>query len=355
MKKSLLAVVLAAAALASCDPKRDPDPVVPATTGVYVLSEGQFQKGDGAVSAFDKSTKSLTVDAFGSANSGAKLGDVVQDMGIVGNRGYVCVNGSRKVEVVSLPDFKSVKTIRNIEQPRYFVSTSATRGYVTSWRGPYTSYQAGKVMVIDLTTNTLIDSITVGRNPERPIVLGGSIYVPNSYDNTVSVIDASTNKVTSTITVSDGPTGVVADQLGNIWALCSGFTVYDPVTFAVVSSTPGALVRFAPASPNNQLKLAFSGGSPSRLRINPDKNQLYYGFGGAQYQMSTSATTLPTTPFIRRNFTGFAIDPRDNTIFAAVNYGSYTNNGRFLRYPATGGAPIDSFTVRVGPNGFAFY
>jgi hypothetical protein len=89
------------------------------------------------------------------------------------------------------------------------------------------------------------------------------------------------------------------------------------------------------------------------LRINPAKDQLYYSFGGAQYQLSITAPALPTTPFIRRNFTGFEIDPRDNTVFGAVSP-SYSSNGRFIRYQATG-APIDSFEVKVGPNGFVFY
>jgi YVTN family beta-propeller protein len=355
MKKPLLALLFGATVLASCDPKRDPDPVVPATTGVYVLSEGQFGAGDGAVSAFDKATKTLVVDAFGAANGGSKLGDVVQDMGIVGSRGYVCVNASNKVEVVNLPGFTSVATIRNIRQPRYFASTSATRGYVTSWRGPYTNYQPGKVMVLDLTSNTVIDSITVGRNPEQLIAFGGKLYVPNSNDNTVSVIDAATNKVTATVTVGDGPRTVVADQAGNLWALGTGFTVYNPVSpYNIISSTPGSLTRFAASSNTVSLTLAFANTSASKLRISPDKTQLYFGYNGGEYQMNTSATTLPTTPFIRRSFSGFAIDPRDNTIFAAVSTG-YTTNGRFLRYPATGGTAIDSFTVKVGPNGFAFY
>lgn len=354
MKKTLLLTLLSAAVLASCDPKRDPDPVVPATTGVYVLSEGQFGAGDGAVSAFDKSTKALVVDAFGSANGGSKLGDVIQDMGIVGSRGYVCVNASNKVEVVSLPDFKSVATIRNIRQPRYFASTSATRGYVTSWRGPYTNYQPGKVMVLDLATNAVIDSITVGRNPEQLTVLNGSLYVPNSLDNTVSVIDVTTNKVTATVTVGDGPRTVVADQANSLWVLCTGFTVYNPSPpYNVISSTTGSLVRFAPGS-TAQTKLSFASGGPSGLRISPDKTQLYYQYAKAEYMLSYAATALPAAPFIRRSFNGFAIDPRDNTIFAAVSTG-YTTNGRFLRYPATGGAAIDSFTVKVGPNGFVFY
>ncbi|MGI4875304.1 MAG: YncE family protein [Janthinobacterium lividum] len=355
MKKAALLLSLTAAVLAGCHP--DPNIITPAftTKGVFVLSEGQFGAGDGAVSAFDNTSKTLVVDAFGAANSGSKLGDVVQDMGIVGTRGYVCVNGSRKVEVVSVPDFKSVATIRRIEQPRYFAWNLGTRGYVTSWRGNYTGYLPGKVMVIDLNTNALIDSITVGRCPEKPATLNGSLYVPNSYDNTVSVIDMNTNKVTSTITVADGPGTVVADQTANLWVLCSGFTVYNTqAPYNVISSTPGTLARFAPGSPTNQLKLSFASSGPSRLRISPDQTRLYYSYGKAEYQLSTTATALPATPFIRRSFSGFGIDPADNTIYAAVSP-SYSTAGRFVRYPAAGGAAIDSFTVKVGPNGFVFY
>jgi YVTN family beta-propeller protein len=353
MKKTLLPLFLGAVLLASCDPDRDTGPSVPASPGVFILSEGQFGAGDGAVSAFGTTSKALLVDAFGTINNGAKLGDVVQDMGVAGSQGYICVNGSNKVEVVSVPDFRSVATIRHILQPRYFAS--ATLGFVTSWRGPYTNYQPGKVMVLNLSNNTVVDSITVGRNPEQPVVLNGSLYVPNSLDNTISVIDVNTGKVTATITVGDGPRTVVADQAGNLWALCTGFTVYNLVApYNIISSTPGALVRFAPASPTTQLKLPFSGGSPSQLRLSPDKTQLYYSYNGAEYRMSTTATALPTTPFIRRSFSGFATDARTNTIFAAIAP-SYTTNGRFLRYPAAGGAAIDSFEVKVGPNGFVFY
>ncbi|RZK88767.1 MAG: hypothetical protein EOO62_37160, partial [Hymenobacter sp.] len=211
------------------------------------------------------------------------------------------------------------------------------------------------VMVLDLVANTVIDSITVGRNPEQLIALNGKLYVPNSNDNTVSVIDVATNKVTATVTVGDGPRTVVADQSGNIWALGTGFTVYNSSPpYNIISSTPGSLTRFAAGGTSAQLTLPFANTSVSKLRISPDKTLLYYSYNGAEYQMSTTATALPNTPFLRRSFSGFAIDPRDNTIFAAVSTG-YTTNGRFLRYPAAGGAAIDSFTVKVGPNGFVFY
>lgn len=355
MKKQFVPFIAALTLLAACNPDKEEVVAPVPTSGVFVLSEGQFGAGDGAVSAFDKTTKALTVDAFGSANNGAKLGDVVQSMGVAGSRGYVVVNASNKIEVVNLPDFKQVGTVGGLTQPRYFAATSATRGYVTEWRGPYTGYLPGVLSILDLNTNAVTSRVTVGRNPEQLLALGGKIYVPNSLDNTVSVVDEATGTLAATITVADGPGSLVADKDNNVWALCTGFVTYlsvPPYTATRISN--GTLVRFSPGSPATQFKLSFPAtASPGQLRTNAAKDQLYYSFGGAEYQLPITATVLPTAPFIRRKFSGFAIDPRDNTVFGAIAP-SYTTNGRFIRYQATGAA-IDSFEVKVGPNGFVFY
>ena len=356
MKKTLFPLFAGLLLLASCNPKTQetPAPAPTPTSGVFILSEGQFGIGDGAVSVFDKTTKNLTVDAFGSANGGAKLGDVVQSMGVQGSRGYIVVNASKKIEVVNLPGFKTAGTIGGLDQPRYFTSTSATRGYVTEWRGSFTGYTPGVLTFLDLNTNVVTSRVTVGRNPEQLLALGGKIYVANSLDNTVSVVDEATGALASTITVADGPSSLVADKDNNVWVLCSGFVTYIATPPYIVRVSAGSLVRFSPNSPNTQFKLTFRNTSgPSKLRINGAKDQLFYSFGGAQYQMSTAATALPTVPLIRRNLSGFDIDPRDNSLFGAVAP-SFSSNGRFIRYQATG-APIDSFNVKVGPNGFVFY
>ena len=355
MKKQLLPCLAALTLLASCNPKDVAVPAPTTTNGVFVLSQGQYMAGDGAVSGFDRLTKALTLDAFGTANNGAKLGDVVQSMGVQGTKGYIVVNASNKIEVVNLPAFKTAGTITGLEQPRYFTATSATRGYVTEWRGDYTKYLPGMLSILDLSTNTRTRTVPVGRNPEQLLALGGKIYVPNSLDNTISVIDEATAAVSATLTVGDGPTSLVTDKDGNIWVLCTGFVTYIATAPYVVQTSPGTLLRFSPGSPATQLKFPFPAtASPDMLRINPARDQLYYTFNGLEYQMSVGATALPTTPFIKRSFTGFAIDPRDNTVYGGISP-DYNSNGRFLRYPATGGAALDSFTVKIGPAGFIFY
>ncbi len=360
--KTPVKLLLGGLLLASCHP--DKETILPATTpginNVFVLSEGQFQAGDAAVSLFDKGTKTVVPDIFRAANSGAALGDVVQDMGVQGGRGYVVVNASGKVEVVELPGFKSLATISALSQPRYFRATSASKGYVTEWRGSYPNYLPGRLTLLNLSTNSIATangqplSITVGRNPEQLLFAAGSIYVANSLDRTLSVVDDELGTLSTTLTVADGPKSMVEDKSGNVWVLCTGFVSYISTPPYVVQASPGTLVRFNPATPNTQLRLSFPAtSSPDKLRINGDRDQLYYSFGGNEYQMSIAATALPTTPFLRRKFTGFGLDPRDGTLYGAISP-SYSSNGRFIRYQPSG-APIDSFTVKVGPNGFVFY
>ena len=170
------------------------------------------------------------------------------------------VNALNKIEVVSLADFKTAGTIAGLSQPRYFTSDSATRGYVTEWRGVYSStpaYSPGVLSILDLSTNTVSSRVPVGRNPEQLLAAGGKIYVPNSLENTVSVIDEATGVARFTITVADGPSSMVADKDGNIWVLCTGFVSYTTVPPYVVQTSPGTLVRFSPSSPATQTKSPF--------------------------------------------------------------------------------------------------
>ena len=94
-------------------------------------------------------------------------------------------------------------------------------------------------------------------------------------------------------------------------------------------------------------------GSGGGLRIGPDGQQLYYGYGKGEYRMNITDTALPTTPLIRRSFYGFDIDPTTGQLYGtdALNYAS---PGRLIRYQPDG-TKLDSATVQVSPNGVVFY
>lgn len=320
---------------------------------VFVLNEGKFQTPNGAVSYFSKSTKTVIDKSVFQTVNQRELGDVVQSMLVVGNQGYIVANNSKKVEVVNLTTFKTIATVNNLEQPRYAVAAGTNKAYITEW---VKFGSPGRVSVLDLTTNTVLKTIPVGKQPEQIVALNGKVYVANSGDNNLSVINPATDAVESTITVSDGPSSLVVDNSGTLWVLGAGFTVYDPnPPYAVLSSTPGSLTSINPTTNTIRAVKTFASNNPSGLRIDGTGTQLYYRYKGAIYRMSTTDATLPASPLIRRSFSGLNVDPKDNTIYAAVTP-SYTTAGKFIRYQGTGTATaIDSFEVNIAPNGFVFY
>ena len=60
---------------------------------------------------------------------------------------------------------------------------------------PTGSVARGTVSVVDLATFTVTDSITTGHHPTGMAFWGKKLLVTNTYDDTISVIDTSTNKV----------------------------------------------------------------------------------------------------------------------------------------------------------------
>ena len=99
------------------------------------------------------------------------------------------------------------------------------------------------VSVIDTTTNKVVGSIRVGDEPldiayDDPV--NKRMYVTNSGDNTVSVIDTTTNKVVGSVRVGDEPLDIAYDPVNKrMYVTNSGddtVSVIDTTTNKVVGS-----------------------------------------------------------------------------------------------------------------------
>lgn len=329
----------------ACEPKKDDPkpPVTPPTAinaidSVYVVNEGA---ANGAISLFDKISRAVRRDVYGPANGGQLLGPYVQNLTVVGKKAYLVVNGTDAVQVVSFPGFVRTATIGNLSQPRYLVAASASKGYLSEWRGGYLNYLPGRVSVIDLTTNTVTATITVGVNPEQLLLAEGRLYVTSTEGNALTVINTTTNAVESTIALPDGPKNILRDGNGNIWVLCSKYL-----------AATDYLVRFAPATPTQQTRIAFPGDYRNgNLRTNAAGTKIYVSLGTGTYALEPAATALSAAPLVRRTFYGLGIDPQDGTLYGGT--ASFSADARVIRYTPAGAA-IDSFSVGLGPNSFYF-
>ncbi len=336
--------------LASCEEtKQTPTPILPKgkyATGIFIISEGGFQKSNGSISFFNRKNLDSVAfegDIFAKANS-RNLGDIVQDMAIVNDKAFIVVNNSNKVEIVDAGTFKSLAPEIKLQLPRHAVAVG-NKLYVTEW----VSFSApnGQVSVIDIATYKVLKTIQVGILPDNMLVVGPKILVANSNANTISVINTEFDTVENTIKVGDRPNSLVQDASGNIWVLCGGTPSWAG------TATNAKLVRFNPNSATQQTTFEFVSGGADGLVINSEKNTMLYSYRMRIFSIATNATTLPSMdkPFINRRFYGLGID-KDGTIYGADAL-NYSVNGRVIRYNKSG-IVLDSMTVGVAPSGFLF-
>jgi YVTN family beta-propeller protein len=313
--------------------------------GYFVTNEGNFGTGNGSISFVDE-YGFIENDVFASVNSFA-LGDVVQSMSIINDHAYILVNNSSKIEVASIDSMISVATI-NVSQPRYMVKVSDEKAYVTDWG-------INGVQVIDLATNTISSSIACGTGPEGITVANGFAYVCNvggwALDNTVSVINASTDVLETTLTVGDKPNSAVVDANGAVWVLTGGYTEYD-AAWNVVSETAGNLVKIV----GNTIEATYTfavGNHPEDLVINDAGTTLYYSDGSwskAVYSFQISDTDLSSIPVINKSFYGLG---SANGYIYGTDAVDYTQQGWSFRYTENGSL-VDSLQVGVIPGGYCF-
>ena len=207
---------------------------------IYVLNEGGMGANNASLDFFTPSDGSYTTGAFKKANPSVNggLGDVGNDICVIGNEVWIAVNNSGIVEVISAADEKEIAAIE-VPTPRS-IAFDANYAYVTSWAGAYSNYlnpedysnPKGQVYRIDLKTKTVAGSVEVGYQPEGIAHYNGNLYVANSgglclppsyeYDNTVSIIETATFTVKSTVSVQVNLQKVFADSYGNIYVSTFG-------------------------------------------------------------------------------------------------------------------------------------
>lgn len=173
--------------------------------GILVLNEGNFGQANASVTSYNPESGEVSQNRYENVN-GSPIGDVLYSATEIGDRLYLVVNNSSKIEVVDKETFTKIATIRiaNEASPRELVKVSETKAYVTNLFG-------NSVSVINLETNEEVSTIAVGSNPEGIAVVDELAYVANSgfgNGNTISVINTSSDTVMRTITVGDNPLSI---------------------------------------------------------------------------------------------------------------------------------------------------
>jgi DNA-binding beta-propeller fold protein YncE len=186
--------------------------------------------------------------------------------------------------------------------------------------------------IVDLALNKVKGYINIRRSSESLVVAGSKAFVANWIaGNEIVVVDIATDRISDSLTVGIEPESMAVDRSGKIWVLCNGgwtrqnyarLISIDPSTLSIVK-------EFIFPSKLN---------SPTCLTISGDGNTLFYLDEGVR-KMSIDASELPTGVFIAAaqdfNFYKLGVNQVNGDIFV-TDASDYQQNGFFLLYDNSG-------------------
>lgn len=338
-----LGLVIAMAAtvlfLNSCkeDDEAKPGTSTPASySGVFVINEGGFLKGNSSVDFYNPASGELSDDLFAKKNS-RPLGDILQSMTKVGNKFYLIVNNSQKIEVVNAETFASTATINNMGSPRFLLPLSSSgnkKAYVTDLFN-------GVIHIVDLDAATKTGSITLPGWSENMVEVGTDVYVNNWSNKKVYEINSTNNTIADSIVLTGSPNGLVKDKNGKLWVLVDS-----------IGATQARFMRINPADNSIEATVLFPAGqSASKLAINGSGDKLYYTTSTGVYEMDITANALPATAKKAGYFYGLGVDPKDGSVYVTDAL-DFNQKGIVYRLKADGSE--SNFKVGIVPGGFFF-
>lgn len=314
--------------------------------GVFVLNEGNFGQANASITAYDPVTGEVSQNQYENEN-GSPIGDILYSATAIGDRLYLVVNNSSKIEVVDKETLTKIATIRiaNEASPRELVQVSETKAYVTNLYG-------NSVSVIDLETNEEASIIAVESNPEGIAVVGERAYVANSgfgNGNTLSIINTETDEVTGTITVGDNPVSILKQDNDQLWIVCAGAygDFSDPE-----DDTPGMI--YVVNGITAEVVTSFEvGGHPGDLVIN-DLDDVAYLMNGDVMSIDMNTFEVIDSAFIEKNFYSLGFSTSDEGQFIwGGDAKNFAQSGLAIQYDLNG-VKVDSFPTGIIPGAFYF-
>jgi DNA-binding beta-propeller fold protein YncE len=348
----LLAPVVSAFLVAACaddSSSPGPDPVPPTTKAVYILNEGQYGDPAGArLSLYDIDRDTVYTDVYESANAGAHLGSLGDDIVVRGDRAYVVMSGSHDLKIISTADHRLLQsaTYPGADPHDVVISADGTRMFLTM-------LFSDSVLSIDPATLAVRRGIRVGPNPQGMALAGLRLFVCNSgfgASRTVSVINVENAELLKTIELSDGPTGVAFAPDGSVWVTCTGNAylsvpstgrvyVIDGSTLTVKDSVVFPDQLFGPITLGDD-------GYAYVLGVTPGS---YYGGPVHRVSMSTLQVTMN---YASGTYYALASEPETGNLYVA-DAKNFTGTGE-IRILTSAGTVKKTFAAQRGPGKFAF-
>ena len=314
---------------------------------LFVLNEGNFQKNEASLDFLRFSDGNYVSDAFGSMNPAVVhgLGDTGNDLVLHDGKLWVVMNGSSYVHVLDAKDETLVASIA-VPDPRY-IAFDASHAYVSSYDGAVYGGDdtKGKVYRIDLKSYKVDGSVEVGCQPEGIAVAGGKVYVANSggynyvHENTISVIDPSSFKVTGSIKSASNLHFLVADSQNNLWVSSYGESYWysddngnwysdmsEPMGLYKISGTSSTVVKDVHVSCMTLCDDGYIYAIGNAGEMGGGFDNTFYKVSVSSGQVTSKSLSMTEASLVSYPY-GICVNPKNGDIYIA-DAGLFTSPGR---------------------------
>lgn len=311
-----------------------------------IVNEGQFGYGTASLTSIS-SQGNVVHDLFRKINH-RPIGDVAQSLTQIGDRYYVPLNNSRKIEVFDSKTYESIETM-SIDRdviPMYIQHLGGDSIALTDQR-------AGQLMIVDI-NHTKKDrpivrrSIQLGHRSFQMYLKNDKLFVGGDQ---LLVFDLSSitkegmrmikNKAGDILKTIDF-SRIVEDKNGKLWVITPTMVCsIDPETERTV----------------DEIELSHIGLNDwvSCIDISPDKGTLYVNSARRVYTIDVDNPIKPTEPIISptrddgRTVYNMSISKENTVFFCEVLYGSISR-ARIYEYSPTSGEEIGMFKAGIFPH-----
>jgi hypothetical protein len=315
--------------------------------GFFIVNSGG-QSANGSISYYHREYGLVKNKIFQDANAGDNLGFAVNAMELINDKAYIVASGSDKIIIANPSTMAMIGEITGFDNPRNILAVNPDRAYVSQW-----GYEAqyGSIQIVNLNTNSIVDSIPVRLGPEEMLKLGNSVYVTNTggllIDSVVTKISVSTDQVLSIIEVGKTPTYLEVDKNLDLWVLSRG-VILDPNS--PENNIPGQLVRIKNDQVNVSIPVRAASGP---LSINKDFDKLYFVQSGWVYEHPIENTSLALFPYIERYYSAIDVDPLTGAFIGADPIDFIESSVLYLFDEEK--TPLDTAEIGKGPVGYTFF
>ena len=329
--------------LSGCDlTGSEPGTDAPTVTGVYVANQGNFNDGNGSVTAYDPATDRLRASAV------SGLGSIVQDIALRDTSLLVMANSAARVDVFSTDGPTQTAQITDLTSPRYAAFAGPATALVTdqSFSGP------SAVRVLDLSgaQPRVSSTLSVSGAPEGIALAGNRAYAAlGAFGDTtlVAAIDVEQARLDREIDVGCTPRDVAADQSGDVFALCS-----DAAEAVVLDARSGAVRTRLPLP--DTAETVFGVGNPAAYAAGA--RELYVATDTGVLRIDTASNTVAATVDVGLSSPPGAVayDASRRELYVARAAPSpFTVRGTVTIHDRAG-TQIGSFPAGIAPTDIAF-